>query len=315
MKIIINEKMWIAFGFLSIVFHIFLIFSGLIPNLISRPLHMAIIIPWVFLYNRDIKVLSIELIFTILGFVSCLWIAFNSDLLMDQYGFLENDFQLFISVILLVVVLEMARRSVGWPLPIVTFVSLLYGLFGNFIPGEFGYAGTPINSFLGTLTIAEGGIWGTLTGVSVSIVSIFVILGAFLNSGEAGLGFMNIATAVAGRLKGGAAKVSVLSSALFGSISGSASANVASTGMVTLPAMIKLGYPKRLAASVEAVASSGGQIMPPLMGAGAFVMVELTGIPYNQIILAALLPAILFFFTVWVGINFYSKNYNLKPID
>ena len=315
MKIIINEKMWIAFGFLSIVFHIFLIFSGLIPNLISRPLHMAIIIPWVFLYNRNIKVLSIELIFTVLGFVSCLWIAFNSDLLMDQYGFLENDFQLFISVILLVVVLEMARRSVGWPLPIVTFVSLLYGLFGNFIPGEFGYAGTPINSFLGTLTIAEGGIWGTLTGVSVSIVSIFVILGAFLNSGEAGLGFMNIATAVAGRLKGGAAKVSVLSSALFGSISGSASANVASTGMVTLPAMIKLGYPKRLAASVEAVASSGGQIMPPLMGAGAFVMVELTGIPYNQIILAALLPAILFFFTVWVGINFYSKNYNLKPIE
>ena len=315
MKIIINEKMWIAFGFLSIVFHIFLIFSGLIPNLISRPLHMAIIIPWVFLYNRNIKVLSIELIFTVLGFVSCLWIAFNSDLLMDQYGFLENDFQLFISIILLVVVLEMARRSVGWPLPIVTFVSLLYGLFGNFIPGEFGYAGTPINSFLGTLTIAEGGIWGTLTGVSVSIVSIFVILGAFLNSGEAGLGFMNIATAVAGRLKGGAAKVSVLSSALFGSISGSASANVASTGMVTLPAMIKLGYPKRLAASVEAVASSGGQIMPPLMGAGAFVMVELTGIPYNQIILAALLPAILFFFTVWVGINFYSKNYNLKPIE
>ena len=167
MKIIINEKMWVAFGFLSIVFHIFLIFSGLIPNLISRPLHMAIIIPWVFLYNRDIKVLSIELIFTVLGFLSCLWIAFNSDVLMDQYGFLENDFQLFISFILLVLVLEMARRSVGWPLPLVTFVSLLYGLFGNFIPGEFGYAGTPINSFLGTLTIAEGGIWGSLTGVSV----------------------------------------------------------------------------------------------------------------------------------------------------
>ena len=126
---------------------------------------------------------------------------------------------------------------------------------------------------------------------------------------------MNIATAFAGRLKGGAAKVSVISSALFGSISGSASANVASTGMVTLPAMLKLGYPRRLAASVEAVASSGGQIMPPLMGAGAFVMVELTGVPYNKIILAALLPAILFFFAVWVGIDFYSKKYDLKPIN
>ena len=167
---------------------------------------------------------------------------------------------------------------------------------------------------MGTLTIAEGGLWGPLTGVSVSIVSIFVIFGSFLNSGEAGSGFMNIATAFAGKLKGGAAKVSVISSALFGSISGSASANVASTGMVTLPAMIKLNYPKRLAASVEAVASSGGQIMPPLMGAGAFVMVELTGVPYDKIIIAALLPAILFFFAVWVGINFYCKIYNLKPM-
>jgi TRAP-type uncharacterized transport system fused permease subunit len=122
-------------------------------------------------------------------------------------------------------------------------------------------------------------------------VAIFVIFGAVLNAGEAGQGFMNIASAAAGRLKGGAAKVSVMSSALFGSISGSASANVASTGAITLPAMTRLGYPKRLAAAVEAVASSGGQIMPPLMGAGAFVMVELTGVPYTAIMAAALLPA------------------------
>ena len=316
MKIKNNNKMWIFFGFVSILFHIFLIFSGLIPNLISRPLHMALIIPWVFLYNhKTIKFLSLDFLFTLLGCLSCFWIAKNSDMLMDQYGFLENDFQVFISVILLLIVLEMARRSVSWPLPLVSLLALMYGLFGNYIPGEFGHPGTPVNSFLGTLTIAEGGIWGTLTGVSVSIVSIFVIFGSFLNSGEAGSGFMNIATAFAGRLRGGAAKVSVLSSALFGSISGSASANVASTGMITLPSMLKLGYPKRLAASVEAVASSGGQIMPPLMGAGAFVMVELTGIPYNEIILAALLPAILYFFTVWIGIDFYSKEFNLKPIN
>lgn len=113
-----------------------------------------------------------------------------------------------------------------------------------------------------------------------------------LNAGEAGQGFMNVASAAAGRLKGGAGKVSVISSALFGSISGSASANVASTGAITLPAMSKLGYPRSLAAAIEAVASSGGQIMPPLMGAGAFVMVTLTGIPYTSIISAALLPTI-----------------------
>jgi len=277
---------------------------------------MALIIPWVFLYkNKNFSKNIISYVFVVLGVFCCLWTSFNHELLSDQYGFLEGDFQTFISLSLLLIVLEMARRSVGWPLPLVSLLSLLYGMFGNFIPGEFGHPGIPINSFLGTLTIAEGGIWGTLTGVSVSIVAIFVIFGSFLNSGEAGSGFMNIATAFAGRLKGGAAKVSVISSALFGSISGSASANVASTGMVTLPAMLKLGYPRRLAASVEAVASSGGQIMPPLMGAGAFVMVELTGVPYNQIILAALLPAILFFFAVWVGIDFYSKKYDLKPIN
>ena len=121
----------------------------------------------------------------------------------------------------------------------VALCSLLYGVLGHYIPGEFGHPGTPLNSFLGTLTIAEGGLWGSLTGVSVSIVAVFVIFGSVLNAGEAGQGFMNLATRAAGRLSGGAAKVSVVSSALFGSISGSASANVASTGTVTLPAMIR----------------------------------------------------------------------------
>ena len=307
--------MWIVFGFISIAFHIYLIFSGLVPNLISRPLHLALILPWVFLYNNETKFqLLTNILIVITGITSCLYIAIFSNELMDQYGFLENKFQLIVSLILILIVLDAARRSVGWPLPVVSFLALLYGVFGEHIPGEFGHPGLPLNSFFGTLTIAEGGLWGPLTGVSVSIVSIFVIFGSFLNSGEAGSGFMNIATAFAGKLKGGAAKVSVISSALFGSISGSASANVASTGMVTLPAMLKLNYPKRLAASVEAVASSGGQIMPPLMGAGAFVMVELTGVPYDKIIIAAFLPAILFFFAVWVGINFYCKIYNLKPM-
>ena len=126
---------------------------------------------------------------------------------------------------------------------------------------------------------------------------------------------MNLAVASAGNLKGGAAKVSVISSALFGSISGSASANVASTGMVTLPTMQRLGYPKRVAAAVEAVASTGGQIMPPLMGAGAFIMVELTGVPYTEVILAASIPALLYFYTVWIGVNRYADLFDLKPVD
>ena len=311
----IDKNIWIMIGLGSIIFHMYLIFSGLIPNLVSRPIHMAFAIPWIFLYSEnDKKVSFINIVLTFLGVLSCLWIALNHDLLSDQYGFIEDEFQFILSFFLLFLVLEMARRSVGWPLPLVTLIALLYGMFGYLIPGEFGHPGIPVNSFLGNLTIAETGLWGSLTNVSVTIVSIFVIFGCFLNAGEAGEGFMNIAKFFAGKLKGGAAKVSIISSALFGSISGSASANVASTGSITLPTMKKLGYPKKLAASVEAVASSGGQIMPPLMGAGAFVMVELTSIPYDEIIVAAFLPALLFFFTVWIGINFYSGIYNLKPL-
>lgn len=298
-----------------VAFHLGLIFSGLVPNLVSRPIHLALALPWIFLFAGGGPVSRTSgAIICAAGVAACLWVAANQEMLSDQYGFLEGDFQVLIAAVLLITVLEGARRAIGWPLPIVAALALGYGLFGQHIPGEFGHSGTPLASFLGTLTIAEGGIWGSLTGVSVNVVAIFVIFGAVLNAGEAGQGFMNVAAAAAGRLKGGAAKVSVLSSALFGSISGSASANVASTGAITLPAMTRLGYPKRLAAAVEAVASSGGQIMPPLMGAGAFVMVELTRVPYTQIMLAALLPALLYFFAVWIGINAYARHYDLAAV-
>ena len=299
-----------------VLFHLGLIFSGLVPNLVSRPLHLALALPWIFLFVPATPVKRFTgWLFALFGTGASVWVAVNHERLLDQYGFLEGDFQIAIAVVLLVTVLEAARRAINWPLPLVALLALTYGLFGQYIPGEFGHAGTPLESFLGTLTIAEGGIWGSLAGVSVSVVAIFVIFGAVLNAGEAGKGFMNVAAAAAGRLNGGAAKVSIISSALFGSISGSASANVASTGAITLPAMTKLGYPRRLAGAVEAVASSGGQIMPPLMGAGAFVMVELTGVPYTAIMGAAILPALLYFIAVWIGINAHARTLELKGID
>ncbi len=311
----ISRPFWIILGAISIAFHLWLIFSGLVPNLVSRPIHMALALPWALIFVAKTRPQYISgLILTVIGLLGCGWIVWNHSALSDQYGFLMGHGQIAMASALLIVVLEMARRAIGWPLPMVAAIALLYALFGEYVPGEFGHAGLPVESMLGTLTIAEGGLWGSLTGVSVSIVAIFVIFGAVLNGGEAGQGFMNVAGAAAGRLKGGAAKVSVISSALFGSISGSASANVASTGAITLPAMTRLGYPKRLAAAVEAVASSGGQIMPPLMGAGAFVMVELTGRPYVDIMVAAILPAILYFLAVWVGINAFAQRYDLPGV-
>ena len=311
-----QHQFWIVVGLLSVIFHVYLIFSGLTPSLISRPLHLLVALPWIFLITRASPTRSIrDGIWFCLAAFACIYLVSYESALSDQYGFLEGSTQYAIATVLIVTVLEMARRTVGLPLPIVTALFLLYGFFGHLIPGDFGHGGIPVGSFLGTLIITEGGLWGSLTGVSVSIISIFLIFGAVLNAGEAGRGFMNLAIASSGHLKGGAAKVSVISSALFGSISGSASANVASTGMVTLPTMQRLGYPKRVAGAVEAVASTGGQIMPPLMGAGAFIMVELTGIPYTDIILAASIPALLYFFTVWIGVNRYADLFDLKPVD
>ncbi len=302
-------------GAASIGFHLALVFSGLVPNLVARPVHLILAIPWIFLFAAgNFRDLVVGATFTTAGVICCAYIVINETVLAEQYGALQGALQLVVSVTLVIVVLEMARRAISWPLPLVAVFALAYGFFGEHIPGEFGHPGLPLESFLGTLTIAEGGLWGSLTGISVSIVAIFVILGAVLNAGEAGQGFMNLATAVAGRLKGGAAKVSLLSSALFGSISGSASANVASTGAITLPAMRRLGYPRALAGAVEAVASSGGQIMPPLMGAGAFVMVELTGIPYKNIVIAAFFPAILYFIAVWFGINAFCTRHQLSGL-
>ncbi|MDJ0895456.1 MAG: TRAP transporter fused permease subunit [Alphaproteobacteria bacterium] len=305
-----------ALAVACVVYHLWLIFSGLIPNLISRPVHLALALPWVFVIGvRDRGVMRwIGYGLCAAGLAGCVYIVLNRDALSDQYGSLEGAGQLALAAVMLTVVLEMARRAIRWALPAVAVLALCYGLFGDRIPGEFGHPGLPVESFLGTLVIAEGGLWGPLTGVSVNIVAVFVILGAMVGAGEGGTGFMALAMRLAGRLRAGAAKVSVLSSAFFGSISGSASANVASTGAVTLPTMKRLGYPPSLAAAVEAVASSGGQIMPPLMGAGAFVMVELLRVRYTDVMAAAILPAILFFLAAWVGVDAFARRYRLRGL-
>ena len=297
----------------SVGYHLYLIFVGLIPNLISRPIHLALALPWIFLLGEagGRWQRRIGYAWGLFGLYACVYIALQRDLLVEQYGYLEGAGQYLLAIGLILVVLEMARRAIKLALPAVAVLALCYGLFGQHLPGEFGHPGLPLGSFLGTLTIAEGGLWGPLTGVSVNVVAVFVILGAFVGTGEGGTAFMSLATRAAGRYRAGAAKVSVLSSAFFGSISGSASANVASTGAITLPTMQRLGYPPSFAAAVEAVASSGGQIMPPLMGAGVFVMMELLRISYTDVMLVALLPALLFFFAAWAGVDLFARRYGL----
>lgn len=318
----LSSKKYLLIAFLALItvgFHIYLIFTGLMPNLVSRPIHLGLVLPWVFFLGDNSKVSVFTKYFgyvlLVLALFSVYFIVNNHVDLGDQYGSLEGKFQYFIAITLILSVLEMARRAIKLALPLTALIALAYGLWGHYIPGNFGHQEIPMDSFLGTLVIAEGGIFGSLTGISVNVVAVFVILGAFVGAGEGGNAFMSMSTKIAGRLRGGAAKVSVLASAFFGSISGSASANVASTGAFTIPTMKRLKYPSSLAAAVEAVASTGGQIMPPLMGAGAFIMAELLSVNYTVIMSAAIFPAILFFFTVWIGIDVFAKKYNLVAMD
>lgn len=310
----------LAFATLTVTFHLWVAFSGLIPNLTTRPLHMAFAVVWVFFFGVAVSAgatsagwlsRSISWLIGGAGVLACLYIVAERPTLIRQYGALDGWLQHLIAITLLLVVLEMARRAIKLVLPLVAASVLAYGLLGGYIPGEFGHAGIPLDYFLGSLTITEGGLWGSLTGISVDTISLFIILGAVISAGQAGTGFMALATQLAGRLRAGAAKVAVVSSALYGTVSGVAAANTASTGMVTIPAMMRRGYPPRLAAAVEAVASTGGQIMPPIMGAGIFVMAELLRRPYAEIMVAATLPALLFFVAAWAGVHMYALRYRL----
>ena len=311
------HSVMVLLAFASVAYHLWLVTAGLIPHLVSRPLHIIAVLPFVFIFTAQPatgwrRVVDVAL--CTFGLAACIYVLVQHDVLDEQYGRLRGTMQFVVAWGLVLLALEMARRQVKWAMPTTAALALLYGLFGQYLPGELGHAGIPLASFLGTLTITEGGLWGSLTGTSAEVVAVFVILGAVIGAGEGGQGFMAASIALAGRLRAGAAKVSVLSSALFGSISGSASANVASTGAITLPTMKRLGYPPALAAAVEAVASSGGQIMPPVMGAGAFIMVELLRTTYNEILMAALLPAVLFFWGVWAGCDLYGRRYGLEPM-
>jgi TRAP transporter 4TM/12TM fusion protein len=308
----------IFFAILSVGFHLYNAFAGLIPNLVTRPLHLTLALPFIFLIGQheDASRLSrwSSYLFASLGVAACAYVIFNRRALTQQYGALDGWVQIAIALVLIVVVLEMARRAVRIVLPTVAALVLAYAFLGDRIPGYFGHGGMPVEYLLGTLTITEGGLWGSLTGTSVETIAMFVILGGFIAAGQAGAGFIAFATQIAGRLRAGGAKVAILSSAFYGSISGVAAANTATTGMVTIPAMKKLGYPRSLAASVEAVASTGGQILPPVMGAGVFVMAELVRVPYKEIMVAATLPALLFFIAAWFGVHIYAMRYGLAAL-
>ena len=211
-------------------------------------------------------------------------------------------------------VLEATRRTIGAALPIVSVCFIAYGLIGPWLPGFLYHRGLTLEVLLDQTYFTTEGIFGIPLGVAGSYVILFIIFGAFLEKSGAGQFFMNFANALAGGSRGGPGKVAVVSSSLFGTISGSAVANVMVDGWLTIPMMKRTGFKPDAAAAIEAVASTGGQIMPPVMGAASFVMAEFLGVPYSTIMLAAAIPAILYYAALFAAIHFNAVRTGLHGI-
>lgn len=226
-----------------------------------------------------------------------------------------STMDLVAGALIIILVLEMTRRVVGLPLVIIATAFILYAYFGPYMPELLWHKGYSVSRIIDHLSLYMEGIYGVPLGASASYVILFIILGAFLLVTKTGDFFMDMANSVAGRARGGPAKVAVLASAFFGTISGSSVANVTSTGSYTIPLMKKTGYQPHFAAAVEATASSGGQIMPPIMGAAAFVMAETTGIPYITIAIGALIPAFLYFATVEFAVHLEAVKAGLRGLS
>lgn len=225
-----------------------------------------------------------------------------------------NSYDLFFGVVIILLVLDLARRTLGWILPLIICVFMSYALFGPYFPGILQHPGVKFNTFVSSMYFPQEGIYGVTLWVVSTIVFHFVLFGVIAQRTGLGKLFIDNATMLAGRYTGGPAKVSVVSSAFFGTISGSSVANTVSTGALTIPNMKRLGYPAHFAGGVEAAASAGGQITPPIMGAAAFIMAEFLEVPYTTIVIAAVVPALLHYVGVFAVVHLMARRLNLQGL-
>ena len=220
-----------------------------------------------------------------------------------------------IGVIVLLLVVEATRRCVGNVMALLPVIFTLYALFGGYIPGVLGHYGISVNRFITRMVMTSDGIYGQTTNVASSYIFLFIIFGSLLNKSGTGEFFTDVANKIAGKATGGPAKVAVISSGLMGTISGSAAANVATTGAFTIPMMKKAGFDPAFAGAVEAVASTGGMIMPPIMGSAAFIMATYLSSPYSAIMGAAVVPAILYYLSCFCWVHFMASRLGLKGVE
>ncbi len=301
-------------------FHLYTSFFGLLPAMQQRSFHIGFVMFLIFLLYPMKKSSpvdrpsSMDWLLAGASIICTFYIFLNYNEIAMRAGMHEN-YEIWLGGLMLILVFEAARRVLGYSLPVFCSLFLLFAYYGRSLPGPLRHFGLSVPRILEELYLTSDGIFGLVAGVSATYIFLFILFGAFLQSTKTSDFFNEFAMALTGHMKGGPAKIAVLSSALMGTISGSTSANVATTGSFTIPLMKKIGYKSHFAGAVEAAASTGGQIMPPVMGASAFIIADTLGISYLQVLLVAIVPAILYFWGIWWSLSFEADRLNLEGLN
>lgn len=314
---------WVRYVFMAIavvgaLYHLYILNFNPIDPWVFRSTHLVFgTVLGLMLYpgwrTKSNKIHIIDWILIIISIFIGFYIFANLDQIIFRFGVTPTTMDFYVALVGVLLVIELARRTSGWMLPILVFVFIGYVFAGPYLPGILNHAGYSLERFT-TYVYSPDGVFGVTTDVSSKYIILFIIFGAFLQMSGVGQYFINVAFSVAGGLRGGPAKVAIFSSGLMGMVNGTSAGNVVATGSLTIPLMRKTGYDARFAAATEATASAGGQLLPPIMGAGAFLMAEITGIPYSEIILAALIPAILYFVSVYFMVDFQAVKEGMKGL-
>ena len=303
-------------------YHVITAYTGVPGAFTNRPIHLAVMMALAFLLygatngTAGDSVPWYDWLLAAISFPSVLYLtyAINYGGAAGRAGAPET-LDIVFGAITILLVLEMTRRTTGVILPVIAGSFIAYAFLGPYMPGLLRHRGYGVNRVMSHLYMTTEGIFGIPLGVSATFVVLFIIFGAYLEVTGIGDWFIDLAYGVTGRLAGGPAKTSVLASGFMASLNGSAVANTATTGAFTIPLMKRTGFDDHYAAAVESAASSGGQIMPPVMGAGAFIMAVWTGISYADIIISATVPAILFFLCVGMAVHFRAKKQGLEGLS
>lgn len=318
-----QAKVLYAYVLLIGLFHIYTALAGNYEAYLQRTIHLTFVLPMAFIFypmNRRCNMKEVPWYDWLLAFTSTLpglYGIWNYTLIAERIQQVDplTMTQVVLGFTLLLLLLEGTRRVVGFPLACIAALFALYMLYGSHMPGLLRGLSFNFDEVIEQVYLTDEGIFNSPLGISATYVMIFLIFGSFLEKSGAGNYFMEVAQALTGAQPGGPAQIAVISSCLFGSISGSAVANVYGTGCFTIPLMKKIGYPPYFAGAVEAVASSGGQLMPPIMGAGAFLMASFLGLPYSAIIVAAIFPALLYYGAVLLMVRLGALKMGLKGLN